>query len=89
MWQDGGKKPLKKQTVTESPVRHPEGMPFHPHFNFQHGAPSEVPPQQASGCRVEVHGTQSRLEQNGQTAPDSRFKEPVADVIEVGRVRTR
>ena len=26
--------------------------------------------------------------QNGQTVPDSLFREPVADVIEVGRVRT-
>lgn len=31
---------------------------------------------------------ESRLKQNRQTVPDSLFREPVADVIEVGRVRT-
>lgn len=31
---------------------------------------------------------EARLKQNGQTVPDSLFREPVADVIEVGRVRT-
>ncbi len=32
---------------------------------------------------------EARLKQNGQTVSDSSFREPVADVIEVGRVRTR
>lgn len=31
---------------------------------------------------------EASLRQNGQTVPDSLFREPVADVIEVGRVRT-